>query len=274
MIGLFSPSVQNSREAARRSQCKNNLKQFGLALHNYHDVFNCFPPGYIYKQGKIDGEPANLNGNGWGLALTPFMDQAPLYNQYNFNRPLTDSRNQKVRETHIQHYICPLDNYSTKNFYEPSDQEIRFAMSSYVGNFGPPDMIESPEKGLGIFFRNSNIRLRDITDGTSNTVMTSERANWERPEEGTETPHPSTIWAGVVQNPEDPDDDGAYLTLFQSGHSLNSDESDHRDVSSPHEEMTHFLFCDGSVRAISNDLDLEIYSLLTNREDGKPVPEF
>src|SRR5688572_18580233 len=88
LIALLLPAVQQAREAARRTQCKNNLKQIGLALHNYHDNYQLFPAAIIFPAYKssanctADGQRFNLNTTGWTMLL-PFIDQAPLYNQYN-----------------------------------------------------------------------------------------------------------------------------------------------------------------------------------------------
>src|SRR5215813_2046814 len=87
LIGLLLPAVQQAREAARRSQCKNNLKQMGLAMHNYHDVYQCFPPGYLGYPAGNGGSCATINnttqrgqGWGWGAFLLPYLDQGNLYN--------------------------------------------------------------------------------------------------------------------------------------------------------------------------------------------------
>src|SRR5580698_8598950 len=87
LVALLLPAVQQAREAARRTQCKNNLKQIGLALYNYHDSFSLFPPGYVDRNGNPNLTPDNDLGPSWGWAafLLPGMDQAPLYNQINFN---------------------------------------------------------------------------------------------------------------------------------------------------------------------------------------------
>src|SRR6266542_1460478 len=96
LIALLLPAVQQAREAARRTQCRNVLKQFGLALHNYHDTFRAFPPGHLHR-GLFDGvaDTANAAGNGgtgfdWTTMMLPYMDQAPLYNQFNLNVPISN----------------------------------------------------------------------------------------------------------------------------------------------------------------------------------------
>src|SRR6478609_9116964 len=87
LIALLLPAVQQAREAARRTQCRNNLKQIGLALHNYHDAYQLFPPGYVDRNGNPDLTPDNDLGPGWGWAsfILPQLDQGNVYNQINFN---------------------------------------------------------------------------------------------------------------------------------------------------------------------------------------------
>ena len=87
LIALLLPAVQQAREAARRTQCKNNLKQLGLALHNYHDLYNKFPNSYI---AVINGTPVDNNVSGIGTKLLPYLDQANLYNQWNSSVPATN----------------------------------------------------------------------------------------------------------------------------------------------------------------------------------------
>ena len=116
LVALLLPAVQQAREAARRTQCKNNLKQIGLAMHNYHDQMNCFPPGWISVD-PATGQPSALNGGsgaGWGMLLLPQMDQAPLYNQLNLNRRIADPVNALLIKTSISAFMCPSDPAPTK----------------------------------------------------------------------------------------------------------------------------------------------------------------
>src|SRR5438132_1760143 len=87
LVALLLPAVQQAREAARRSQCKNNLKQMGLAVHNYHDTFGKYPPGSVAPSPSGGAANPTTCYMGWGIALLPNIDQGPLYNQYNSNNP-------------------------------------------------------------------------------------------------------------------------------------------------------------------------------------------
>ena len=105
LVALLLPAVQAAREAARRMSCGNNLKQLGLALHNYHDTFNTFPPGGI-TPGNCCGTPSAAT---WTIFILPFIEETALQNQYNFNVWNRDPVNAQVRESFIKAYLCPSD---------------------------------------------------------------------------------------------------------------------------------------------------------------------
>ncbi|MEQ9070724.1 MAG: DUF1559 domain-containing protein, partial [Gimesia chilikensis] len=152
LIALLLPAVQQAREAARRTSCKNNLKQLGLGLHNYHDTHGCYPPGYIYRPGAS----GNQLGFGWVAMILPMIDQANLYNEFNFNLPIFDAANLTAREKQIPGLLCPSDSVSENNFVEMGSSAERYAMGCYVANFGPPDLDATQEKRAGMFSRNSS----------------------------------------------------------------------------------------------------------------------
>src|SRR6186713_2532511 len=113
LIALLLPAVQQAREAARRTQCKNNLKQISLALHNYHDVFNTFPPGQVYCQAGPTvcnaNRPTWSFGWTWTTFLLPYIDQAPLFNKFDTSRNLYDPVNVDLIKTSNPAYQCPSD---------------------------------------------------------------------------------------------------------------------------------------------------------------------
>ena len=154
-IALLLPAVQAAREAARRAQCSNNLKQLALAMHNYHDVFGSFPPAYIPDE---DGRPMHS----WRVLILPYIEQSPLYDQYNFDEPWDSPANRSLAYNMPSVYRCPSD---------PSgDME-----TSYVMIVGPGTISDGP----------SAVSIRDVLDGTSNTIMFVEavdsRINWMEP---------------------------------------------------------------------------------------------
>src|SRR5690349_5717513 len=113
LIGLLLPAVQKVREAASRLTCTNNLKQIGLALHNYHDSNNVFPPGYVDGNANPDSTPDNDVGPGWGWAsfTLPYLEQGNLYKQINFSQPVGTGVNAQVSLQPLTIFQCPSDSY-------------------------------------------------------------------------------------------------------------------------------------------------------------------
>jgi len=204
LIALLLPAVQQAREAARRSQCKNNLKQLGLAMHNYHDVFNQFPPA----QGKSIFD----NGNYYRAfsahtMMLPYLDQSPLYNQINLNVLFSDSNAANAgipggktnatlwQTTKLSAFLCPSD--------------LAFPGTGPGNNYvvsGGPCLWWTNTLGdqVGVFNKDRQINVRDILDGTSNVVAISESLT------GTNS--------GTVTNPL-PVNDFARTVSFPSGYS-------------------------------------------------------
>ncbi|HUQ69794.1 MAG TPA: DUF1559 domain-containing protein, partial [Planctomycetaceae bacterium] len=207
LIALLLPAVQQAREAARRTQCKNNLKQIGLAMHNYHDIHNTFPPSFIMRN------PPSANANaversmyGWGSLILPQIDQAPLFNQLNVGTTLLETNlingNLAALQTSFPAFRCPSDtgpqlnnfndatsddpvaNANQYNAFLTSNGTDRIAttLSNFVMVAGTSDSTTPPVYAAqygpaqGVGFLNSKINFRDITDGSSNQLMVGERA--------------------------------------------------------------------------------------------------
>jgi hypothetical protein len=149
----------------------------------------------------------------------------------------------------------------------------RYAMASYVGNFGPPDLDDTQEKRDGVFSRNSATRLGDITDGLSNTLAVGERQNGAFRNGAAHGNHfeYETTWSGAVREITDPTDDHGHMVLFQSGHPPNHPQSDDRDVSASHSGIAQFLMCDGSVHSVSETIDPRMYLALSTRAGSDAV---
>src|SRR5689334_21083210 len=183
LVSLLLPAVQQAREAARRTQCKNNLKQWGLAIHNYHDVHGVFPPGACSISG---GRGASMYP-----MMFPYLDQAPLYNQLNFFVPMyNDARNVPMTYTIIPAFICPTSTASPIYNYNGGTTTIyqQHAMTDYVGIAGSDDP-NQPNSAAGSagwlsaggcfamsgrWGRAAKIGVRDISDGTSNVYGVGE----------------------------------------------------------------------------------------------------
>ncbi|MGQ0637038.1 MAG: DUF1559 family PulG-like putative transporter [Planctomycetaceae bacterium] len=273
LVALLLPAVQQAREAARRTQCKNNLKQIGLALHNYHDAYNVLPSAWIgvdpaTRRVFVDG----LNGWGWASKILPQVDQSPLYNQFNFGLSTADPANAQFRTHVLPIYRCPSDvgpdKFTISNAGGNALAEL--ATASYVACFGTLE-IDSCEGQLpgfqcssnGTFFHNSRVRFADISDGVSNTFLTGERrtaagAGW------------FSTWVGVIPTGEE----AAVRILGSTDHTPNHPANHFDDFSSHHVGGAHFLLGDGTVRFVSTNIDLGVYQRLATRAAGDVVGEF
>lgn len=314
LIALLLPAVQQAREAARRSQCKNNLKQIGLALHNYHDVYGRFPIGCQDAGG-------NEEMWGWPASILPQIDQAPLFNQLQVSdlrlrQVLENDTIRPLLKTPLPAFICPSDphgelmdaggpNGRGRHFNGNNTSSVvdnnnwRAAKSNYIGNCGYNDVDQGADSRhtRGVFqARNRSYKFRDIKDGTSNTIMVGERTTFCA----------AGSWAGN-RNPRGGGWQGADYTLGRTSIPINMpNNSAHyctEGFDSAHEGGAQFLLCDGSVHFISENIDynlhinatdrvrdgdgptrtgwgnnvtsqLGVYQRLGNRDDGQPTGEF
>jgi len=262
LIALLLPAVQAAREAARRAGCLNNLKQIGIALHNYHDSRNALPPGYIYSYGYPTG------GFGWATMILPNMEQVPIFNSVNFNLPAWSAPNSTACIQNLTSYICPTD-YTNKGLL--AREGFNYGRSSYVGSFGPNDMDNVPEDRAGLLSRNSQTRFSDVIDGLSQTFAAGERTNAVYLTViGSDSHYDlETVWPGAIK--ENPVDDHAHTTLFQAAYLINSPNFDDRDSMSYHQGGSNFLFTDGSVKFIKLTINPTIYQALGSRAGGEVV---
>ncbi|HVJ85732.1 MAG TPA: DUF1559 domain-containing protein [Caulifigura sp.] len=200
LIALLLPAVQQAREAARRTQCKSQLKQIGLAIHNYESSHSCFPPGQIRM-----GFAAQPRVRGWSMyvQLLPYFEQGPLYNKWDFADPIANETNGNTAVI-LPVLICPSETIIENPFTKPSGS--RYALSSYGGNGGTQSHPPSATAGDGIFagtgpvittpptVQHSVVKIRDVTDGTSNTLLVGERNH-------TDVNHDTFFTAGIGTNP-------------------------------------------------------------------------
>ena len=285
LIALLLPAVQQAREAARRTSCRNNLKQLALALHNYESSHRVFPPGYIHKFGPAGSpeEPANHAGLAWGAMILPQLEQPALYQQFDSNIPVWDVANLEARERHLSVFLCPSDPYSGGAFVVRDDTASpveQYAAGSYAANWGPSsatvNLDDTPLLSRGIFYRNSSTRVRDITDGLSNTLALGERTNGPIPGGTTGGGHAvfETAWSAAVRDVADLPDDHGHMVLFETQFRPNQPGGDDKGLSAPHDGIGQFALCDGSVRAISENIDEGLYNSLGTRSGGEIVGEF
>jgi prepilin-type N-terminal cleavage/methylation domain-containing protein len=276
LIALLLPAVQEAREAARRIGCTNNLKQIGVALHNYHSTDNVFAIGYV----AWPNTNTNVTSPGWGWAsaLLPYLEQQPLYAAANLAMPIEDPTNLTVRTTTLAVYVCPSDRFTGLfTMTDVNSQPIAAAQTnSYAGNFGRDvNIANNPTGGNGIFMCNLAFGAKDITDGMSNTITVGERGSLL-----TQVP-----WAGAINNgicrvtpgspslstrtktaPVEPlaradTNGGTSIDLF----------FDPDDFYSPHPAGLNFLLADGSIRFIKTSISSAVYGDLCSRNLGEIV---
>lgn len=255
LIALLLPAVQQAREAARRSTCKNNVKQIGLALHNYHETYNTFPAAW-FRNGSA--EP----GWGWGVAILPAMDQKPLFDQLNTSvNPIPVAGNANT-QTVLPAYRCPSDTGPAINANRGNH-----GTSNYMGVFGSNSAGSATiNNGDGIFSASSSISFRDITDGSSNTVGITERAYGRV---GTVT-YNGAIWAGMYEAGRN----ASTIRGIQNTGANRINGTEAWAASSQHTGGVHFLLMDGSVRFISENIDGATMEDLAQRNDGDVIGEF
>jgi prepilin-type N-terminal cleavage/methylation domain-containing protein/prepilin-type processing-associated H-X9-DG protein len=179
LIALLLPAVQQAREAARRSQCKNNLKQMGLALHNYYDVYGMFPPSRGITTSGVSSNGGD-NGNYYKsrsvhLALLPYLDQGPLYQKFNQDWTFDYSTNLTNSRTKLAVFRCPSDMPYLATAATMATGSFRDAPGNNYGvNAGPNTFWTSTVPSHGMFNKNRVVTFGDIQDGSSNTIAVLE----------------------------------------------------------------------------------------------------
>ncbi len=268
LIALLLPAIQAAREAARRAQCNNNLKQIGLAMHNYHTLIKCFPPGYICGSALDESW-------GWTVFLFPYMELRQLHDKLDPNHRtlkelLNDTTDRSYAQSPQETLRCPSDNAPDllacdgaweRHFNGNSDVDtgteltnatFRPATTNYIGVLGLADQAADYENN-GVFFGKSGIKVFDISDGTSNTFAVGERSRNGECRSG--------CWVGV-RDPEDPGPNGIYYSLGRVSVRLNDPDTDEcaEGFASNHSGGANFLFCDGTVHYIDDQIDYNIAS--------------
>ncbi len=281
LAALLLPAVQMAREAARRTQCRNNLKQIGLALHAYLDTFRAFPPGYVAASADI----ANTSpGWAWSAMILPQLEQAGLLKQINFNLPIEDPANAAAVATVLPVYVCPSDIIPAGTFTIASDAAgtmpiVQAAASSYVGCVGndSSEVDDNSTPWNGVLYRNSRVRIGDITDGTSNTMVVGERGWCYANGTWVGAPNGALLQGGKL-NPFSPITASSAVLILAHAHWNNNridTDGGLDDFGSRHPNGSNFLFADGSVQFIQDvttpgALD-DWFQALATRDGGEPV---
>jgi prepilin-type N-terminal cleavage/methylation domain-containing protein len=293
MVGLLLPAVQAAREAARRMQCSNNLKQIGLALHNYESAHRTFPPGFISRTtGPWPGggnDPVPEIGPGWSLfaMILPQLEQSNLHDIVNFNLPIADPINRPARSTVVKEYQCPSDAWNTPVTVWPTTLGINdLASCSYIGALGGGDPANAPRYTAmyeelpfnGMFHRNTAIRHADITDGTSNTIGLGERASMFTPNGWAGViPTAQTVFSPMIaQRRGQAVGDTArpaitMATVHVRTGGPNAPTGSPGGFWSPHTGGCLFQLMDGSTHTIATSVDMLVFRAMAARNDGIPV---
>ncbi len=288
LVALLLPAVQQAREAARRSSCKNNLKQLGLALHNYHDTFNTFPPASVRTNAPgVDSWTTSMIG--WQARILGFMEQSALYDliDWEIYPGSSGTNNTTVRRTEVAGYRCPSDpgNRGTTG-------QSTYAPTSYVtctansGSFAAGGSAFQ-NNGDSVLFLNSKTKMRDITDGTSNTMVVSEcKVGSETLAEnavGNPPVCPGTAaatrrrgfsWFFAQRMPA-----WSYSTIVGPNTNITECENGTGGPSvlgarSEHKGGVQVLVCDGAIRFVSENIDLATWRNLGHKSDGNVLGEF
>ena len=274
LVALLLPAVQQAREAARRSTCKNQLKQIGVGLHNYHDVHDTLPPGGMLNAG---------NGLSWHVMILPFIDYTPLYESVNFSLRDNVAADQAALDAvlgtqKIPVYLCPSSNKILQNgsttlytthYYGVMGPTDGTTTSRYtcIGHAAATECTTAAHGGYattGVLGRNSRINFRDITDGTSNTIAVGEISNHKVPSTGADMVGyrkwhrgATTTASGGTKNVRW----GINTTTYNGSSNFNN-----ISFGSNHVGGCHMLFADGAVTFVSENVDMTVYQDSATRD--------
>lgn len=256
LMALMLPGVQSAREVARRTQCKHNLMQVGLALHNYEAAFEVLPPGVLNPKGPIKSEPNGYHV-GWIVPVLPYLDQVNIYKHINLGVSIYDPKNAAARSVFVATFYCP------SSIAPGMDGDI--AQSTYVGC---QNDTETPidTGNNGVLFLNSNIRQDQVTDGLANTIFVGEAVP-ESPFLGWASGTRATLRNGSSLK-------GSVGHVPSAGKVGEVNPFVVGGFSSSHVGGAQFSLGDGSVRFISELISKDTFKHLTNRADGALPEEF
>ena len=294
LMALLLPAVQQARESARKTQCANNLKQIGLAFHNYHDAHRQFPPAYIANTLHPNRDPDTYDGPSgfaWGALSLPFLDQQPLFNQLNWNVPCWDPINANPVQQNMPVFLCPSATGTAGPFrvIDPAGSTLAtFGRSTYVANVGQDETwgyqaTDFANLADGPLFRNSTTSSAHVTDGLSSTVFIGEH-------------HPvlsNKTWVGVVPGaavcpkPEfafSACDLAATLVQVHSGpaahevppviHAPNAPTCHVCQMYAQHSGGAYVLMGDGHTRFVSSFIHQPTWAALASRSKNDVVGEW
>jgi prepilin-type N-terminal cleavage/methylation domain-containing protein len=290
LIGLLLPAVQKVREAAQRVQCQNHLKQIGLALHNYHDANQTFPPAWSYTP------PPQVSVHSWGTRVLPYLEQSALHQRYDYTKFLYDEPNSSVIQTHLRVFQCPATPTPDRLYTLPVPANVLPGvpagnMRASAGDYGTIagiqgrgwDVMVGPPAGgdrHGAIRTNQAVKMLEITDGTSNTIMVAEVAGRPTVYQGRTavTNPPLTEGAGWGEpfNGENWLNGSLFDGTSPAGAGpcvINCTNQTGRGLYSFHTSGVNVALTDGSVRFLSQSIAARVVCFMVTAAKGEVVPE-
>lgn len=270
LIGMLLPAVQQVREAARRTQCANQLRQLSLGVLNFESSRRRFPAGWTSAQNSANGL---LPGWAWSAEVLPFIEQGNLASQIDFRASVVDPVNASFVTEIVDTFLCPSDPESevlnfatevsapvgngsgTRNGGASAGDELLLARSNYSGVFGNIEAADDPFRGNGIFFGNSRVGFRNIRDGSSNTMLIGERRN----------DFGAVTWVGVVDSIDEP----FARVVGATDHAPNDAGNGLEDFRSYHPGGINVGLADGSTLFISDSISETTFQALGTRNGGE-----
>lgn len=258
LIGMLLPAVQSVREAARRTACSNNMRQIGLALHNFESGLNELPDGWIAND---PNDALSDSGWGWSARILPQLEQGNISDQIEFAIGIDEPEQQAIPSTALEGFLCPSDPAPDLLTFDVISEPVgdgsgnnseggtlnlqEVGRSNYSGVFGNILQDPDPLDGTGVFFANSSTRFRDVLDGLSNTMFVGERRN----DLGT------VSWIGVLPEVSEP----FARIVGATDNQPNSTPARFQDFRSYHPAGINATLGDGSVQFINDSIQVEIF---------------
>jgi prepilin-type N-terminal cleavage/methylation domain-containing protein len=287
LVGFLLPAVQQAREAARRMACTNNLKQLGLAMHSHHDAKKKLPAGYI-SPGVAAADPSSseaTKGYAWGLLILPYLEENTVFAVIDQSLEAAGTANETAAAAALLNvYRCPTD-APPATFEVNNGGSVTLPSSNYAAILGWNNVTTEAGQGNGVFFRNSEIRFKHITDGLSKTICVGERKHIhdffdQGPYEANTTWYAAVPGvnrnAGMAMMPMKTEGPGSLVLghVGQSGMMAGKTPNHTNHIvhfSSSHYGGVVFLLCDGSTHFVADDISYELFKALGTRNFGDQV---
>jgi len=286
LVGLLLPAVQQAREAARRLTCVNNLKQTGLAIHTSYDANRHLPPGYLSPGVSAIDSSTNETSKGyaWGFFLLPYKEQVALFDSIDQSLESVGTTNEaRAAEANLGDSLCPTDTAPDSFTVNNGSRTVTLPTSNYVAVLGWNNVTTQAGQGDGVFFRNSEIKFKDISDGLSTTICVGERKHIH--DFFDQGPYAAnSTWyaavpdvhrdAGMAMMPMMKEGPGS-LVLGHVGQSgmMSGKTPNHTNhivhFSSSHIGGVVFLLCDGSTHFVRDTIEYSLFKALGTRAGGE-----